>query len=88
MQAYEPGCRRSDPVGNGEILGKTTRLNPAHSVRRFEPAGITHHALRLVLTQRLCDNRVWFTSLLTQLWHQPILGQRGEACEPIYFREL
>ena len=37
VQAYEPGCRRSDPVGNGEILGKTTRLNPVRGVRRFEP---------------------------------------------------
>ncbi len=34
---YEPGRRRSDLVGNGEILGKTTFLNPACSVRRFEP---------------------------------------------------
>jgi hypothetical protein len=39
VQAYEPGCRRSDPVGNGEILGKTTRLNPVRGVRRFEPLG-------------------------------------------------
>lgn len=29
MQTYEPGRRRSDPLGNGEILGKTTCLNPS-----------------------------------------------------------
>lgn len=33
MQAYEPGRRRSDPLGNGEILGKTTLLNPRAQVR-------------------------------------------------------
>lgn len=25
MQAYEPGCRRSGPVGSAEILGQATR---------------------------------------------------------------
>ena len=50
MQAYEPGRRRSDPVGNSEILGKTTRLNPARGVRRFEPpAGFAQHGHRLYL---------------------------------------
>ena len=28
VQAYEPGCRGCGLVGDGEILGKTTRLNP------------------------------------------------------------
>src|SRR5680860_1099230 len=36
VQAYEPGRRRSDPVGNDEILGKATFLHPDCSVRRFE----------------------------------------------------
>jgi len=43
VQAYEPGRRRSDPVGNGEILGKTTFLHPACSVRRFEPGQRLEH---------------------------------------------
>ena len=29
MQAYEPGCRRSAPVGNGKILGKNNSFDPS-----------------------------------------------------------
>ncbi len=37
VQAYEPGCHRSDPVGNGEILGKTTRLNSSAAYAGSSP---------------------------------------------------
>jgi len=40
VQAYEPGRRRFDPVGNGDFLGKTTFLNPPAACAGASPGSV------------------------------------------------